>query len=164
MTRSDSVEIRPAVPDDAGALARLQIDVWEDAYRDLMPAEVFEERRATIEQRVDRWQGILAEGVSSSTVAEVAGGLIGFASIGPPRAGDVGVDEELWALYVLASWWGRQVGHRLLMSTLADRPAYLWVLRGNDRAISFYRNHGFTQDGATRTDEHGTELRMVRRP
>ena len=162
MTRSDGVEIRPAVPDDADLLARLQVDVWEDAYGDLMPATVFEERRATVTDRVDRWRQILDGGASRTTVAEVEGELIGFASIGPPRDDDVTVDEELWALYVLASWWGRHVGHRLMGSTLADRPAYLWVLHGNDRAISFYQKLGFVSDGVTRTDEHGVELRMAR--
>lgn len=164
MTLADSVTIRSAVPDDADRLARLQLDVWEDAYGDLMPAAVFEERRATIDGRVERWRGILAGAgaTSSTTVAQFAGELIGFASIGPPRTQGVEVDEELWALYVAAPWWGRQVGHALLASTLADRPAYLWVLRGNDRAVAFYEKHGFRQDGTTRADEHGTEVRMVR--
>lgn len=54
------------------------------------------------------------------------------------------------------------MGHELLGATLGDRSAYLWVLHGNERAIMFYRNHGFSEDGARRTDEYGTELRMVR--
>ncbi|HXH80662.1 GNAT family N-acetyltransferase [Nocardioides sp.] len=162
MTSSDGVQIRPAVPDDAEPLAQLQIEVWEDAYGGLMPASVFEHRRATLDDRVDRWRQILDGAPSRTTVAEVAGALVGFASIGPPRDDDVIVDEELWALYVLASWWGKRVGHSLLAATLADRASYLWVLCGNDRAIEFYRKHGFTPDGVTRRDDHGDELRMTR--
>jgi len=156
------VTIRSTVADDAEALARLQVDVWEDAYADLMPATVLDERRATIAERIDRWRRILDEAQTRTTVAEFSAGLIGFASVGPPRADDVNVDEELWALYVQASWWGKRLGHALLMAALAERPAYLWVLRGNDRAIAFYRKHGFAGDGVTRTDDYGTELRMVR--
>lgn len=156
------VTIRATAAEDAEALARLQIDVWEDAYADLMPATVFDERRATIDERIDRWHRILAEAPSRTTVAESSAGLIGFVSVGPARAEGVDVDEELWALYVRASWWGKRLGHALLVAALAERPAYLWVLRGNARAIAFYREHGFVDDGVTRTDEHGTELRMVR--
>ena len=162
MTAPDGVTIRGAVVEDAEALARLHVDVWEDAYTDLMPAAVFEERRATLPERADRWRRILLEAPSRTTVAEAAGGLVGFASVGPPRDGDVDVADELWALYVRASWWGKRVGHALLTEVLDDRPAYLWVLRGNDRAIAFYRKQGFVEDGVTQTDEHDTEVRMVR--
>lgn len=158
----EGVVIRATTPDDADALARLQVDVWEDAYTHLMPASVFAERRATIAERADRWRRLLAEAPTRTTGAESAGDLVGFASVGPPRDEDVAVDEELWALYVRASWWDRRLGHSLLTTVLADRPAYLWVLRGNDRAIRFYRSHRFVEDGITRTDEFGTELRMVR--
>ncbi len=87
------------------------------------------------------------EAPSRPIVAEISDGLLGFAGVGPPRAEDVTVDEELWALYVRAPWWGKRLGHALLMAAMADRPAYLWVLRGNDRAIAFYRKHGFAEDG-----------------
>jgi ribosomal protein S18 acetylase RimI-like enzyme len=36
------------------------------------------------------------------------------------------------------------------------------VLRGNERAIAFYRRQGFVEDGAVRSDEYGTGDRMVR--
>lgn len=83
------VTIRATVADDAEPIARLQVDVWEDAYADPMPATVFVERRATIAERIDRWHRILAEAPSRTTVAEFSTGLIGFASVGPPRADDV---------------------------------------------------------------------------
>lgn len=163
-TVPDGVTIRPAVLADADALAHLHVDVWEDAYHSLMPAGIFEDRRATVPERVDRWRASLASSPAATTVAEdaVGVGLIGFASIGPGRDEDVVIEEEVWALYVRAKWWGRGVGHALLAATIASRPAYLWVLDGNDRAIAFYGQHGFVADGATRTDQYGTELRMVR--
>jgi GNAT superfamily N-acetyltransferase len=156
------VRIRAIAPDDAEELARLHVDVWEDAYADLMPATVFEERRTTLPERIDRWRRVIAEAPSRTIVAESSSGLVGFASVGPPRDDDILVPEELWALYVRAQWWDKRVGHALLVAALAERPAYLWVLRGNDRAITFYRKHGFAEDGVTRNDDHCIELRMVR--
>lgn len=162
MGMSSGVAIRQAGVDDAVAVARLHVDVWEDAYAGLMPATVFEHRRATVPERIERWRRALTASPARTIVAEDTGSLVGFASAGPPRADDVDVAEELWALYVRASRWGTGIGHALLTCALADRPAYLWVLRGNERAIAFYRSHGFVEDGVTRSDEFGTEVRMVR--
>lgn len=157
-----SVTIRRAVADDADALAHLHVDVWEDAYIGLIPDRIFHERRATIPERVDRWRLNLATSPATTTVVEDETGLIGFASIGPGRDDDIAIEEEVWALYVRAAWWGRGVGHALIAATLAERRAYLWVLDGNQRAIAFYCRHGFVADGASRTDDYGTEFRMVR--
>lgn len=110
----------------------------------------------------DRWHEILARSPALTTVAEHVTRPIGFISVGPRREDDVEVEEEVWALYVQAAWWG-QVSGALLAATLAGRPGYLWVLGGNDRAIAFYQKYGFVEDGVTRTADHGTELRMVRR-
>lgn len=153
--------IRPAVPDDAEALAHLHVLVWEEAYSSLMPASIFQTRRATIPQRIENWRRNLTVAAARTVVAEDASGLVGFASVGPPRDA-VEVDDELWALYVRASRWGTGVGHALLTEAIGDRTASLWVLRGNERAIAFYRRHGFVEDGAVRSDEYGTEDRMVR--
>jgi GNAT superfamily N-acetyltransferase len=164
MTVPSDVTIRQAVADDAVGIAHLHVDVWEDAYAGVIPASVFERRRSTITERIGSWRDQLTDSSARTTVAEAASGLVGFANVGPARADDdVNVDEELRALYVRASRWGTGVGRALLTAALAERAAYLWVLRGNDRAISFYQKHGFVDDGATRSDEYGTQLRMVRR-
>lgn len=70
--------------------------------------------------------------------------------------------EELWGLYVRRLHWGTAVGQTLLVSALAQRPAYLWVLHGNDWAMAFYQKSGFGADGVRRAGEYGTEVRMVR--
>jgi ribosomal protein S18 acetylase RimI-like enzyme len=46
---------------------------------------------------------------------------------------------------------------------IGDRPAYLWVLEGNDRAVAFYRRHGFTEDGGRKLepDTGLVEIRMA---
>jgi hypothetical protein len=52
----------------------------------------------------------------------------------------------------------------LIAAAVGDRPAYLWVLDGNDRAMRFHRRHGFVDEGG-RTPEPDTgnlEVRMVR--
>jgi GNAT superfamily N-acetyltransferase len=162
MRASQGATVREAVPDDGEALTHLHIEVWEHAYSSLMPASIFESRRATVPERIEAWRQNLTDGPARTIVADEPDGLVGFASVGPPRSEDVDVEEELWALYVRAARWGTGVGRALLTEALGDRPACLWVLRGNHRATAFYRRHGFAEDGVARSDEYGVELRMVR--
>ncbi|MDO7869593.1 GNAT family N-acetyltransferase [Nocardioides jiangxiensis] len=157
------VALRRGVPVDAGALAALHLDVWEDAYADLMPDRVFEERRAQLPQRVASWRSLLESADCSAVVAETRDGLVGFATVGPAQEPDPAVPaEELWTLYLRTNWWGRGLGHALLAEVLGERPAHLWVLVGNHRATTFYERHGFVADGARRSDDLGAEVRMVR--
>jgi GNAT superfamily N-acetyltransferase len=160
-----TVRIVPAEVGDAEALTDLHLEVWEEAYADLMPASVFHDRRARRAERVASWSGIIAAGSSDNLLAwSDDGRLLGFSSTGRGRDPDDGLPPlELMALYVRASSYGTGVGHALLDAALGAAPAYLWVLDGNDRAIRFYERHGFVLDGATKPEDVGLERRMVRR-
>jgi ribosomal protein S18 acetylase RimI-like enzyme len=65
---------------------------------------------------------------------------------------------------VLARGYGTGVAQALMAEAIGDRAAYLWVVEGNDRAIAFYRKHGFDLDGVRdHLPETGTpEVRMSR--
>jgi ribosomal protein S18 acetylase RimI-like enzyme len=97
--------------------------------------------------------------------------VIGFANAGDA----VGPDAEhgvpparplhVFSIYLRASAHGVGTGQALLDAVVGDEPAQLWVLRGNARAIAFYRRNGFTFDGAEYADPADpglVELRMVR--
>jgi len=160
-----TVRIAPARVGDAEALTDLHLDVWEEAYADLMPASVFTERRARRAERVASGRGIIASGSSDNLLAWSADGrLLGFSSTGTGRDPDADLPPlELMALYVRASSYGIGLGHALLDAALGSSPAYLWVLDRNHRAIGFYERHGFAFDGATKPEDVGLERRMVRR-
>lgn len=156
---------RPRV-EDAGALADLHLDVWEEAYAGLVPESVLVERRARRDEREASWAGIIARGSSDNLLAWSADGtLVGFSSTGPGRDDPAeGLPPlELMALYVRASVYGTGVGHALLTAAIGDADAYLWVLDGNVRATGFYERHGFVLDGVTKPEDVGLERRMVRR-
>lgn len=67
--------------------------------------------------------------------------------------GDQEPCRELVSLYTVDAVHGTGLGARLLETVLDDRspaePVYLWVMEGNDRAVAFYRKHGFVplEDG-----------------
>ena len=160
------MHIRPAAVADAEALTELHLDVWEEAYGDLISAEILAARRDGSSDRIQRWREILTHGTSSSFLAwpDDGGRLIGFVSTGPgrdqPRA-DL-PEVEVSALYVRAEVYGRGVGYALLHEAIGSAAAYLWVLEGNQRAIDFYLRQGFRFDGCSKTEPVGTEHRMVR--
>lgn len=82
------------------------------------------------------------------------GTAVGFVSVGPERQQDAPADAgEVYAIYADPDVWGSGVGRALLAAGLGDladhgcRQAWLWVLEGNDRAITFYRRAGFAPTG-----------------
>lgn len=155
------VALRPATVDDSEALTELHIDCWDDAYASLMPQEILDQRRADSPVRVEHWRTILAGG-APIWLAEHSSGLVGFASSGEGRDNDVDMELELYSLYVRAAWWGTGLGHALLQQVIGDRAAYLWVLKTNQRAISFYERQGFALDGTEDEHDEGLHVRMVR--
>ncbi|OLT49161.1 hypothetical protein BJF85_09765 [Saccharomonospora sp. CUA-673] len=157
------MSVRRATPEDAESLTDLHLDVWDEAYSGLIPAELLAARRARRESMIERWRDVLADGTTTQLVAcDDTCRLQGFTSVGPGQ--DEGLpDLRVMALYVRAEVYGTGVGHALLDAAVGDAPAYLWVLDGNRRAIDFYTGQGFQFDGTTMTEPEGVEHRMVRR-
>ena len=71
---------------------------------------------------------------------------------------------ELYAINVLRRAHGTGLADELMAHAIGDRPAYLWVLDRNDRAIAFYRRHGFTDEGGRKLEHDAgvVEVRMAR--
>jgi GNAT superfamily N-acetyltransferase len=161
MALPSDVSIRQAVPADAEPLARLHLDVWDDAYTGLVPEGILDDRREKVAERVARWREILAR-PEPTWVAEDTEGLVGFASTGPARDNDMDAMLELYALYARARYWSTGVGYALFEIAVGDRACYLWVLAGNDRAIRFYERQGFRLDGTEDEHDEGLHVRMVR--
>jgi GNAT superfamily N-acetyltransferase len=161
MTLPDGVRIRRGVPEDAEAMAHLHLDVWDDAYTGVMPQGILDDRREQVVERVERWRDIFTQ-EKPTWLAEDADGLVGFSGVGVPRDNDVDVDLELYALYVRAAYYGTGLGYALFEQAVGDQAAYLWVLAGNDRAISFYERQGFRLDCTEDEHDEGLHVRMVR--
>ena len=74
-------------------------------------------------------------------------GFVGYGDRGEesPNAG------EIFALYILSEYYGTGVGLKLMQAGLKELSAYLevylWVLKGNKRAIRFYEKCGFVATG-----------------
>jgi ribosomal protein S18 acetylase RimI-like enzyme len=177
-----AVRLREARRGDERAVAALHVRSWQEAYRDLMPAEFLDgldpgdrAQRYTFESKDEGAPTtILAvvggegAGVTPSLTnsMEVRSGvtpapfepIAGFVTFGASRDDDARGLAEIYALYVDPESYRSGIG-RLLMAEARHRlvdaefsEAILWVLRGNDRAARFYEREGWSPDGATRTE------------
>ncbi|HFH9837723.1 TPA: N-acetyltransferase family protein [Streptococcus suis] len=138
---------------------------WQEAYADLLPQD-FLQKTYTLERCQD-WAFRYPQNILVAVVNEQ---VVGFACYGASSQEDLQEAGELYALYVLADYYGQGIGYQLMQAALEQMQSYkrisLWVLEGNERAISFYEKIGFCFDGVTKTVELGakrTEHRMILR-
>lgn len=162
--------VREPVPEDVEGFARLHVRVWRETYRGLMADEVVD--GLSVETFRPIWYSI-ARAYSTGAVLDDGRAMrvallgeepVGFVMVGPARDEDAPAPRQVWSLNVAPEHQGSGVAQRLLDEAFGDGPGYLWVARGNARAIRFYERNGFALDGTESQDQHDgvTELRMVR--
>jgi GNAT superfamily N-acetyltransferase len=155
--------IRPATPDDARALAELQVRAWQWAYGDFLA----EPDMPTVAEREARWR---ADGRTDTTaVWDQDGRIVALVSAGPAR--DEGVAEgigELYALYVDPPAQGAGVGGALHEHALGElrragfARAMLWVFADNGHGRAFYESRGWRPDGRAGEALGAATLRYAR--
>lgn len=163
--------VRVPRPEDVEPFAQLHVRIWQETYRGLMDDEALD--AVTVEAMRPRWYAIarayaLGTVVGDGRAVRVAvreDEPVGFAMVGPARDDDAPAARQVWSLNVAPEHQGSGIAQRLLDEVLGAGPAYLWVARGNGRAVRFYERNGFVLDGTDADDHHDgvVELRMVRR-
>lgn len=139
--------IRSGTPEDAEAVARVHVETWQAAYAHALPREGLDSLSVSERAELHRHR-------PPTFVAEIAGEIAGFVSVGASR--DAGLDAELYAIYVHPAYWGTGVGRALItageneLAKLGHVEAILWVLDDNPRARRFYELAGWSTDGAAR--------------
>jgi GNAT superfamily N-acetyltransferase len=143
---------------------------WRQGFAGLLPADYLAGR--VIEPAV--WTDRLGDPPPRVNlfVAVDDATIVGFALTGPatdqadPQTTDLG---QLFAIYLLDQFWGSGAGyrlHRASLDALVDNgftSAVLWVLKGNERAIAFYRRQGWVDDHAAMTENFGaSQAELIR--
>ena len=161
------MRIRRGKPEDADAVAEIQVRGWLAAYAGIMPGDHL--ATMTIKVRAPIWEKLLAEGVTF--VGETRAGIVGFCSVGPARDDDLDRASvgEIHALYVEPGRWRRGIGQALCpaglrwLKTKGFDAVSLWVLEANTIGRGFYEKLGFAPDGRTEPYQAaGTELKELR--
>ncbi len=157
--------IRLAAPEDAGALATVQVRAWWRAYAEYVDVTRF----GTVEEREARWREILAARAGCVLVWDQDGLLGGFCAVGPAKEAEDPPVGEVHALYVDPPAQNAGVGSALLGAgegTLAEElgfaEAVLWVFEANEPARRFYEGRGWRLDGGPRQDRWAPEVRYRR--
>jgi ribosomal protein S18 acetylase RimI-like enzyme len=167
------VNTRPALRDDANAIARIHVASWQAAYRGVMPDELLDS--LSVERREAGWRSALERGEPAIVVAtDDAAAMIGWIACGRCRDADATASSgEIWAIYVDPAHWSRGVGRALWNAARPSLDAqfdkvFVWVLQRNERARRFYTAAGFAMaPGVVEQRDFGgvllDEVRLVRR-
>ena len=170
------VSVRPARPEDAEAIARVQLVTWRTAYRALLPAAVLDDWDEPA--AVDAWRSaVVAPPTPGHSVLVALDGAVvaGFCAFGPAELAEgeqpdpIGATSEVTALLVEPRWGRRGHGSRLLAAVTdlarADGTARLqvWLPEQDTVSAGFFESAGWARDGWARTlDTGGAPLREVR--
>lgn len=146
MTQSMTV-IRPAVLNDAPAIAHVQVEAWRTAYREIMPSSFLD--GLSKDDRRDKWDTILTKDAPTefNYVAELDGRIVGFASGGPERKSDPRFSGELYAIYLVDDCRGQGIGTGLFNKSVESllqlemESMKVWVLKNNPYR-TFYERRG----------------------
>lgn len=169
---STTRSVRQAEEQDAARLAEIHIAAWQATYRGVMSDEYLD--GMDIEHATTNWRRNIVDPRKGTEhlVVVVDDQPAGFAILGP-APGDFGPGVgQPYAINMHPDWWAQGLGSTLLAAAeqklieLGFISAFLWVEKGNSRAISFYNKHGWLHDGGTledtRFDPPVSELRHKR--
>ena len=158
--QQSEVDLRPAFPSDACAIAAVHADSLLATYPHLPIS-----RRSVETGRAARealWASRLREPSSGqSTVVAVYGDQVcGFVYLGPSpdSDNDPAAVGQILSIHVSPTLTGRGVGARLMSAAIAGLVAEarnaitLWVVADNDGARRFYERLGWRQDGGSRRE------------
>ncbi len=140
----DSPTLRPAIPDDAEAVAQLHIENWRNTYRGIMPDWYLD--GSITEERMILWKTRLSAMANEQqyvVIAELSRKIAGFACILLDK-------ERQWGacldnLHVLPQLRRSGIGRALfskvtqwVLTTKPGWPIHLWVFESNINARNFY--------------------------
>lgn len=162
--------IRNAESNDALGIAKVHVLTWQTAYKGLIPDSYLQ--ALSIDKRTESWAqqlNTLADG-TGYLVAESAGEIIGFATVGKGGDDDSSKDNgELYAIYVHPDRQGIGIGNSLhqagidFLKSEYFKTATLWVLEANHASRRWYESRGWQIEGALKVEDRGSfQLHEIR--
>jgi ribosomal protein S18 acetylase RimI-like enzyme len=155
------ITIRTARLDDAGPIARLDVETWQATYAGILGTPYL--AGLSPARRETGWANVIRREPRAVRVAVNGDGdIVGFGSCGASR-GEPNFTSEVFTLYVAPDWQNQGIGRRLLFAMFArlvaegHESAVIWVLRENP-ARFFYQRLGGKEVRRKLLPFNGTEL------
>jgi GNAT superfamily N-acetyltransferase len=169
------VSVRPARPDDAAEIGRIQVETWRTAYADILPAAVLD--GISVEDAAATWGTAITDppdGRHHVLVALEQEWRVGFVALGP--ADDLEPDDPepattlALAVILVEPRWGRRGHGSRLLAAAVDHArgdgmtrAVIWIPEGDAASREFLISAGWAPDGLARALDTGAgELREIR--
>lgn len=137
--------VRPARPQDVGALAQVHVASWHHAYQGILAPHNL--ALTNYPRSLGRFRGYFWRGGQRSSlmhVAETDEGVVGYVNSGACSDRGIGARGEVFELYLHPDFHGEGAGRKLLsaglwaLSGYKLLPAIVWVLADNHAARRFY--------------------------
>lgn len=159
--------IRIPTTEDAQILANIQIASWKAAFSDILKPDILESL-TQIDKNTKMYQVLLETKKGHGYLLEVSGESHCIAWWDQARDSSFAGYAELICIHSLPNRWhcgyGSQMMNRVLndMRSAGYQKVMLLVFEKNQRAISFYRKHGFSPAGKSQEAFGATEIAMER--
>jgi ribosomal protein S18 acetylase RimI-like enzyme len=140
-----AIELRKALPGDAGEIAQVHDEAWANAYAGIVPHKAL---MRMISRRGESWWANAIKRSTCVLVLEIGGKITGYATLGRNRVSTLPYSGEIYEIYLRPDYQGIGLGTRLFLAARAElkrrglKGTVVWVLAENDRAIGFYSNAG----------------------
>ena len=155
--------VRMAEMADIDSLARLQVDTWRVAYKDILPTQYL--NALSVFQKTESWRRCLGNSDMMTHVGVCSDTIAGFVRAEFPvtHKADCAVCE-LNAMYVHPNFWAQGIGKQLMNAVLNEaqnkrfKKIFLWVFEENVRGRTFYQRRGFYYANETQTKQYGDKV------
>lgn len=158
-------KIRRALPDDSSELAKVHVESFTKAYKNIIPDKFLSS--FTVENRQNIFKNSIEQ--EETYVIEEKCNICGFITIGKCRDDDTPrFSGKIWGIYVSSKYWRKgygktllEYGERLLVQR-GFKEIFLWVLKDNLSARNFYEYFGYNIEGSKKVLKNLGNIESIR--
>lgn len=135
---------------DMEIICKIVNDNWRSVYAGYVNEQLLNDNGCF--DRKKRMEADFLSGRLSNYIYECNGNIVALLSVGDTVDNDKIGAFEVWRIYISKDYQNQGIGNQLL--NFAEQKAFkyaykeivIWAFKGNEKAISFYKKHGYIKD------------------